>query len=74
MTLLQDRLTRVAEQGSTAVIGAIRTWAAGMQQLGGALADPTAVVEGAFDTGEQLLRAQREVALTVLRLARGDRR
>jgi hypothetical protein len=69
---LQDRLARLAGQGTEAVTGAVRTWSGGLQQLAGALPDPATVVDGAFDAAEQVLRAQREVARTVLRLARGQ--
>jgi hypothetical protein len=70
---LQERLARLAGHGTEAVTGAVRTWAGGLQQLTGALPDPATVVDGAFDAAEQVLRAQREVALTVLRLTRGGR-
>jgi hypothetical protein len=71
---LQDRLNSAAGQGSAAVTGAVRAWAGAAQQVTRSMLDPVVVVEGTFDAAEQLLRAQREVALTVLRLARGDRR
>jgi hypothetical protein len=71
---LQDRLASAAGQGSEAVTGAVRAWAGAVQQVTRTLPDPAMLVEGTFDAAEQLLRAQRDMTLTVLRLARSDRR
>jgi hypothetical protein len=70
---LQDRLTRLAGQGAEALTGAVAAWASGVRQLVEALPDPATVVNGTFDVAEEVLRAQREAALTVVRLAFGGR-
>jgi hypothetical protein len=67
----QDRLTTAAVTG--AMTGALRAWAGGVRQATGALPDPAAVVGGAFDVAEQVLRTQREVALGLVRLTRRSR-
>ena len=70
---LQDRLAHAAEQGAAAVTGAVRAWTGAVHQLTRSLPDPVAVVDGVFDTAEQVLRAQRELVLSALRLARAGR-
>jgi hypothetical protein len=70
---LQERLTRLAGQGVQALTGAGAAWLGGVRQLAGALPDPEMMLDAAFDVAEEVLRMQREVALTVVRFARGGR-
>jgi hypothetical protein len=70
---LQERLAHAAGQGTEAVAGALRAWAGAVGRLTRSLPDPDMVVDGAFDVAEEVLRAQRQAALTVLRVARGGR-
>ena len=74
---MQDHVARVAAQGQQAATGAVRAWAEALRLLAGAVPDATAVVDGttavvggAFDVAEAVLRAQREVAMGALRLVR----
>jgi hypothetical protein len=66
-----DQFTTFAGQGQDALAGAARTWAESVQRLSSALgtpaADPTALVDIAFDLAEQVLATQRELTKAVLR-------
>lgn len=70
---LPEHLAAAAGQGSRALARAVRTWVGAVGQLARALPDPVMVVDSTFDAAEQVLQAQREFALGVLRLAGLDR-
>ncbi|MGY1710476.1 hypothetical protein ACI8AC_13300 [Geodermatophilus sp. SYSU D00758] len=67
---LLDRVTHLAEQGGHAVTGAARAWAGALRQLGEVVPDPETAVRASFDVAAEVLKAQRDLTLEVLRVVR----
>ncbi|RFU21986.1 hypothetical protein [Geodermatophilus marinus] len=67
---LLGRVTRLADQGGHAVTGAARAWAGALRQLGEVVPDPETAVRASYDVAAEVLRAQRDLTLEVLRVVR----
>lgn len=71
MTGVLDQFTSFVSEGHDALTGTSRIWAESVQRLsstlGAPVADPTALVDIAFDLAEQVLATQRELTKAVLR-------